>query len=66
MIQFLRFDDLKARGIVRSRATLSRMIRKEGFPRPVKLSPQVAAYPAAEVDAWLCQRAEERDTSAAA
>ncbi|GAB4371825.1 MAG: hypothetical protein Kow00114_32960 [Kiloniellaceae bacterium] len=66
MIQFLRFDDLKARGIVNNRMTLSRLIRQHGFPAPVRLSPGIAAYSAEEVDSWVRQRLAERDRSAAA
>ncbi len=51
--QYLRFNDLKAREIVRNRTTLARWIKKYGFPPGVLLGPNTRAWPADEVDAWL-------------
>jgi hypothetical protein len=36
---YLRFSDLKARGIVRNWPTLKRWMETENFPRPIKLGP---------------------------
>ena len=54
--QYLRFNDLKAREIVRNRTTLARWIKKYGFPPGVLLGPNTRAWPADEVDAWLDAR----------
>ncbi len=54
--QYLRFNDLKAREIVRNRTTLARWIKKYGFPPGVLLGPNTRAWPADEVDAWLNAR----------
>ena len=51
--QYLRFNDLKAREIVRNRTTLARWIKKYGFPPGVLLGPNTRAWSADEVDAWL-------------
>jgi len=60
MTKFLRFHDLVAMGILTNRMTLKRWIDDRGFPRPVKLGVNTAAYPAHEVEAWLNARAAER------
>ena len=41
---FLRFADLKARGIVGNWMTLRRWIEREGFPPGVKLGPNTRAW----------------------
>ena len=61
MIRYYRFPDLVGAGIVNNRQTLSQWIKKHGFPRPVHLGPNTAAWPAEEVDVWLRQREAERD-----
>lgn len=53
---FLRFADLVERGIVRNRVTLSRWIKSQGFPPPVKLGPNTAAWSTAAVEAWVASR----------
>ncbi len=57
--QYLRFNDLKAREIVRNRTTLARWIKNYGFPPGVLLGPNTRAWLADEVDAWL----EARDSA---
>lgn len=37
-------------------ATIYRLIKNEGFPRPVKLSPGIARWKKEDVDEWLAGR----------
>jgi predicted DNA-binding transcriptional regulator AlpA len=53
---YLRFRDLKARGVVNSWTQLYRMIDREGFPPGILLSPGVRVFPEREVERWLAQR----------
>jgi predicted DNA-binding transcriptional regulator AlpA len=54
-IEFLRARDL-LRGVVPfSRATLYRRIADGSFPRGVKVSPRVTAWPRAVVEAWVAR-----------
>ena len=57
MTKWLRFADLKANGIVRNRATLSRWIRNLGFPPGVMIGLNTRAWPEAQIEAWLAERA---------
>jgi hypothetical protein len=54
--KFLKFKDLKDRGIVTNWPTLLRWIADEGFPAGVKLGPNVRAWREDEVEAWLANR----------
>lgn len=53
---YLRFSDLKARGIVTDRMTLRRRILNEAFPKAVQLGPNSVAWAEDEVSAWLESR----------
>jgi predicted DNA-binding transcriptional regulator AlpA len=53
---FLRFKDLKARGIVGNWPTLLRWIKDEGFPPGRYLAPNTRAWSEAEIEAWLAAR----------
>jgi predicted DNA-binding transcriptional regulator AlpA len=55
-MKLLRFNDLKNRGIVRNRVTLSRWLRDQQFPQPIRLGPNSLAWDEASIDAWLRQR----------
>ena len=55
---FIRFADIKAAGLITSRATLGRMIKHEGFPRGLLLRPGLRVWPLEEVQAWIVQRRE--------
>jgi predicted DNA-binding transcriptional regulator AlpA len=55
-MKYLRFPDLKARGIVQSRMTLKRLIDDQGFPPGVLLTPNARAWTEAEVNEWLGSR----------
>lgn len=52
----LRFNDLKARNIIRSRMTLKRAMEQHGFPQPIRLSTRSVAWDEMAVAAWLQQR----------
>lgn len=58
--RYLRFGDLKARGIVGTRTTLSRWIRDNHFPAGVLLGPNTVAWPEDEIEAWERERRAER------
>jgi predicted DNA-binding transcriptional regulator AlpA len=47
---------LVERGLFNNRTTLSRAIKKYGFPQPYKLSPQRIAWDEDEVSTWLASR----------
>ena len=51
-MQWLRFADLKARGIVNNRVTLKRRIEKDGFPPGKRTGPNEVSWIEEEVDAW--------------
>ncbi len=51
--QFLRFKDLKAKGIVASWPALRYKIRNNGFPAGRLLGPNTRAWTVDEVQAWL-------------
>jgi predicted DNA-binding transcriptional regulator AlpA len=53
---YLRFRDLKARGVISNWMTLKRWIEKEGFPPGVKLGPNSRAWTETEVNEWLAGR----------
>jgi predicted DNA-binding transcriptional regulator AlpA len=53
MTVYLRFRDLKARGIVRNHTTLQRWICDRGFPPGTWLGPNSKAWSEDEIEAWL-------------
>ena len=58
-----RYRDLKARGVVNSRAMLKLMIDKYGFPEGKMLSPNCRTWTEAEVLAYYAARPSEcKDT----
>jgi predicted DNA-binding transcriptional regulator AlpA len=52
------------RRIVSSRSDLHRKQREHNFPYPVKISDRTAWWPAAEVNAWIRERAALRKPKA--
>lgn len=58
--RYLRFSDLKARGIVNNRTTLARWIADFGFPHGVALGPKIRAYREDEVEHWIATNAGRR------
>jgi hypothetical protein len=61
----LRFDDLKARGIVGNHAQLARLIKDHGFPAGRWLSRNAHVWTPAEIDSWMASRPTERPAEAA-
>jgi predicted DNA-binding transcriptional regulator AlpA len=55
-MKFLRFKDLKQRGVVRNWTTLSRLVREQGFPPGVRIGAQARAWGEDEIEAWLRSR----------
>ncbi len=60
MSVFLRFADLKARGVVGNWMTLKRWIDRENFPPGIKLGPNTRAWDEALVAEWLAGRPSGR------
>jgi predicted DNA-binding transcriptional regulator AlpA len=53
---FVRFRDLVAANIVQNWPTLRRLIREQQFPPGIMIGPNMRAWPAVEVEAWLASR----------
>lgn len=68
MTKFLRFHDLKARGIVANWNTLLRWIEAGDFPPGRKLGANTRAWTEAEIEAWAqsLPAANSRDNGEAA
>ena len=56
MSKWLRFRDLKDRGIVNSWPMLRRRIERDAFPPGRKLGPNSRAWSEAEIEDWLSSR----------
>src|SRR5262245_64472859 len=54
--RFIRWPDIKARGVANNRVTLKDLIDNHGFPEGRRLSPNVIAWIEAEVEAWQASR----------
>ena len=54
--KYLRYRDLKDRGIVNNAVTLSRWIANEGFPHGFLLGPNTRVFSEAAVQVWLDSR----------
>ena len=57
-------DRVKAALDWRSDATVYQYIASRGFPRPIKGSRKCARWLVSEVNAWIADRAKERDKAA--
>jgi predicted DNA-binding transcriptional regulator AlpA len=57
---FIRFNDLKARGIAKSWAQLGHLQKHHGFPAGRLLSPQIRAWTEEEVADWLATRPTDK------
>ena len=55
-IFLLRYSDLVAAHIVENRATLARLIEKDGFPPGFMLGRNTRAWALADVEAWIASR----------
>jgi predicted DNA-binding transcriptional regulator AlpA len=53
---YLRFTDLKARGIVRNWATLQNWIKHLDFPAGRLVSPNARMWTEREVEGWIAKR----------
>jgi predicted DNA-binding transcriptional regulator AlpA len=58
--RYLRFRELKERGIVNSRVTLGNRIKHQGFPEGRKIGPNTRAWTETEVADWLASRPTDR------
>jgi len=58
--QLFRVDHLLANGIVSSRSTLRRLMRRavDPFPQPIHIGPNSRAWDAGEVTAWVKRQKE--------
>jgi prophage regulatory protein len=63
-MKFLKFRDLKPRGITWSRVHVDRMEKKGRFPRRIHIGPGTTAWLEHEIDAWLQARIDARDQDA--
>lgn len=59
-MKFIRYQQLKDRGIPWTRVHLGRLVRAGEFPAPVNLGGNSIAWVEAEVDAWAAERAASR------
>lgn len=64
VVEFLRYQDLVQRNIIRNRTTLGRWIKAGVFPKPVKLGKYTIAWRVTDINAWA--RGLEYTTSKAA
>ncbi|BAQ17932.1 helix-turn-helix transcriptional regulator [Methyloceanibacter caenitepidi] len=63
-MRVLSIEELGQKGIRFSRTHIYRLIRKNEFPRPIRLGEQRVAFVEDEIDAWLRSKIEERDSPA--
>lgn len=63
MPKYLRFDDLRERGIVGNRVTLGNWIKNEGFPPGILAGPNSRIWPEEQIDDWLANRPTALKTS---
>lgn len=61
--KFLRFADLRERGIVGNRVTLGAWIRARGFPPGILAGPNTRLWLETDIDAWLASRPTALKTS---
>jgi predicted DNA-binding transcriptional regulator AlpA len=54
--RYLRFADLRERGIIPTRPTLRNRIRRHGFPRGRLIGPNMCAWLEEEVAEWLASQ----------
>lgn len=43
-----------------SRSTIYDLMSRGEFPRPIKLTPRIVAWPESRISEWLAQRAESK------
>jgi len=59
-VMFLRYKDLKKRGIVKSWPMLRRWIKLYNFPEGRKLGPNTRVWTEEELEAWLATRPTDK------
>ena len=62
MIRLLRYKDLRARGFVKNRVQLKRLIDNYGFPQGRMISPNARAWEEGEIGDWYASRPTESRT----
>lgn len=65
MTKLLRLPDVKARTAL-SRSRIYELLATGDFPKPVKLSKRLNAWPETEIEDWIAARIAEREESAGA
>jgi predicted DNA-binding transcriptional regulator AlpA len=58
--QYLRFRDLKARGIIASWPILRRRVDHDGFPPGKKVGPNTRIWEETEISEWIDSRPSDR------
>ena len=61
-VRLLGWDDLPAKGIKKTKATLYKMIRSGNFPKPTHMG-RSPAWPEHEIDAYIMGLIAKRDAS---
>jgi prophage regulatory protein len=59
----LRYEDLTALGLVRSRETLRRWLKAGQFPAPIKIGTRSIAWRSEEVMRWVEERTKQEGTN---
>jgi len=62
MTTLLRLDAVKHRTAL-SRSRIYELLEAGSFPKPVKLSGRINAWPDREIDAWIAERIAEREAA---
>jgi len=57
MTNYLRFNDLVARGILRNRVTLGRWTKDRGFPSGLKIGDNTRVWTEESIERWIAERA---------
>ncbi len=61
-LELLRESELRDR-IKLSHSTIWRLVRAGKFPSPIQLSPRAKGWRAADIEAWLVERAEDPEST---
>jgi prophage regulatory protein len=64
-IKFLRYPDLRLRGIPFSRQHIYNLAKAGRFPKPVNIGDATVGFVETEVDAWAAERIAQRDARVA-
>jgi predicted DNA-binding transcriptional regulator AlpA len=57
MTNYLRFNDLVARGVLRNRVTLGRWVKDHGFPPGLKIGDNTRVWTEESIEKWIAERA---------